>query len=75
MKQILDFWKPDGVVANLDCDSHDFGSIPVIIMSTPPKGYRGKVFFIVHDSARRNKSPDPSAQRVPLIETFSMPFT
>lgn len=51
MKQILDFWKPDGVVANLDCDPRDFGNVPVIIMSTPPKGYHGKVFFIVHDSA------------------------
>lgn len=50
IRKILGFWKPDGVIANLDCDPRDFGNTPVIIMSTPPKHLRGKAFFIVHDS-------------------------
>lgn len=50
VRKIIEFWKPDGVIANLDCDPHDFGKTPVVIMSTPPRHLRGKAFFIVHDA-------------------------
>lgn len=50
IRSILDFWKPDGVVANLEECRQDFGSVPVVVMSTPPKSFHGNVSFITNDS-------------------------
>ena len=50
IRNILEFWKPDGVVANLEECRQNFGPVPVVVMSTPPKGFRGNVFFVTNDS-------------------------
>ena len=50
IRSILEFWKPDGVVANLEECRQNFGPVPVVVMSTPPKGFRGNVFFVTNDS-------------------------
>lgn len=50
IRSILEFWESDGVVANLEECRQDFGSVPVVVMSTPPKAFRGNVFFVTNDS-------------------------
>ena len=50
MQHILDFWKPDGIITNLEDCNLDFNNLPVVIMSTPPKGFRGNIFFVTNDS-------------------------
>lgn len=52
MRAELAFWQPDGVVADASYTPEVFGGLPVVIMSSRPKGYRGKAVFIEHDAVR-----------------------
>lgn len=50
MRAEIAFWKPDGVVTDPSYDPADFGSLPVVIMSSRPSAYRGHAVFIEHDA-------------------------
>lgn len=52
MRAELAFWKPDGVVTDPSYDPSVFGTLPVVIMSSRPAGYRGNAVFIEHDARR-----------------------
>ena len=50
LREIIDFWKPDGIVANMANGNADIGKAPIVIMGTPPKNYHGRALFVAHDS-------------------------
>lgn len=49
LREIINFWKPDGIVANMANGNADTGAVPMVIMGMPPKNYNGKALFVVHD--------------------------
>lgn len=50
LNRLLDFWKPDGIVINIENDGAFVGNIPSIIMGMPPKRYRGNSRFVTNDA-------------------------
>lgn len=50
MRDLISFWKPDGVVTALPYDAEDYSDVAVVIMAARPKGFRGNVTFIAHDN-------------------------
>ena len=50
MKESLDFWKPDGVVADPSYNPECFGKTAVVLAASRPASYRGNAVFVRYDT-------------------------